>query len=543
MEKAAPFRWQEPFHLKKKRVAFRLLDRKAVRTAKFCGSEVLIVEPYALEDLAFQAVRDVSFLMRASHQEQVAAILKDPEASPNDKSVALALLANSAISAGFELPSCQDTGTATVVAKKGQAVWTGGGDAAALAKGVWKAYADFNLRYSQVAPLTMYDEANTGSNLPAQIDIAACDGMEYEFLFVTKGGGSANKTGLFMETKARLSPGALVPFLVEKMKGLGTAACPPYHIAIVVGGTSAEACLKTVKLASAGYLDGLPSSGNAGGQAFRDLELEAELLKAARAIGYGAQFGGKHFAHDVRVVRLPRHGASVPIGIGVSCSADRNILARIDRKGVWLEELERDPGRLIPPELRGETKDPGAVAVDLNRPMKEILKTLSRHPVGTRVLLTGRIVVARDIAHAKLKERLDAGQTMPQYFKDHPVYYAGPAKKPAGKPSGSFGPTTSGRMDAYIDAFMAAGGSMVTIGKGNRAPSVTAALKKRGGFYLGSIGGAAALLAERNIKKVFVLDYPELGMESVWAIDVEDFPAGILIDDKGNDFFAQCLAK
>ncbi|MBI5883126.1 MAG: fumarate hydratase C-terminal domain-containing protein [Elusimicrobia bacterium] len=527
------------FPLKKKRVKYRLLDAKAVRTSKFNRAEVLMVDPSALSTLAYEAVRDVSFLMRTSHQEQVASILKDPEASANDKSVALALLWNSAISAKFELPSCQDTGTATVLGKKGQAVWTGGRDAEALSKGIWKAYADHNLRYSQVAALTMYEEANTGNNLPAQIDILATDGMEYDFLFITKGGGSTNKTSLSMETKARLSPAALKPFLVEKMKALGTAACPPYHIAIVVGGTSPEACLKTVKLASAGYLDGLPSKGTVLGQAFRDLGLENELWKAACSIGYGAQFGGKYFAHDVRVVRLPRHGASCPIGIGVSCSADRNILGRIDRDGVWLEEMERDPGRLIPAECRVEARDPGAVSVNLDRPMKDILAELSKHPVGARVLLTGRIVVARDIAHSKLKERLDRGEGLPQYFKDHPVYYAGPAKKPAGKPSGSFGPTTSGRMDAYMDAFMSAGGSMVSIGKGNRAASVTVALKKHGGFYLGSIGGAAAILAERNIKKVSVLDYPELGMESVWAIEVEDFPAGILIDDKGNDFFAQ----
>ncbi|MBI4676555.1 MAG: fumarate hydratase C-terminal domain-containing protein [Elusimicrobia bacterium] len=536
---AKPFRYQEPFPLKKKRVKYRLLDRRLVRAARFQGAEVLLVKPEALSELAYQAVRDVSFLMRTSHQEQVAAILRDPDASENDKAVALALLWNSAISAKFELPSCQDTGTATVVAKKGQAVWTGGRDAEHLSQGIWKAYANHNLRYSQVAPLTMYDEANTGNNLPAQIDIYAAEGMQYDFLFITKGGGSTNKTGLFMETKARLSPAALKPFLVEKMKALGTAACPPYHIAIVVGGTSPEACLKTVKLASAGYLDGLPTKGNTHGQAFRDTAFERELWEAACKIGYGAQFGGKYFAHDVRVVRLPRHGASTPIGIGVSCSADRNILGRIDKGGVWLEEMERDPGRLIPPEFRKEGKDPGAVAVDLDRPMKDILADLSKHPVGTRLLLTGRLVVARDIAHAKLKERLDRGEGLPQYFKDHPVYYAGPAKKPAGKPSGSFGPTTSGRMDAYIDGFMSAGGSMVSIGKGNRARAVTDALKKHGGFYLGSVGGAAAILAERNIKGVEVLDYPELGMESVWAIDVSDFPAGILVDDKGNDFFAQ----
>ncbi|MBI5208560.1 MAG: fumarate hydratase [Elusimicrobia bacterium] len=539
---AKPFRYQEPFPVKKKRVSYRLLDRKAVRTARFQGKEVLLVRPEALSELAYQAIRDVSFLLRPRHQEQVAAILKDPEASANDKAVALALLRNYAISARFELPSCQDTGTATVVAKKGQQVWTGADDPALLSKGIWKAYATHDLRYSQVAPLTMFDEANTGSNLPAQIDIYAVPGAAYEFLFVTKGGGSSNKTMLYQETKARLTPGALKAFLVEKMRSIGTAACPPYHLAFVVGGTSAEACLKTVKLASTGCLDGLPARGNAHGVAFRDAALEAELLEASRKIGFGAQFGGKHFCHDVRVVRLPRHGASCPIGMGVSCNADRNILGKIDRDGLWLEEMERDPGRLIPPELRREGRDPGAVPVDLNRPMKDILADLSRHPVGTRLLLTGRLVVARDIAHAKLKERLDKGQGLPQYFKDHPVYYAGPAKKPAGKPSGSFGPTTSGRMDAYVDDFMAHGASMVMIGKGNRTPAVTQALKKHGGFYLGSAGGVAALLAENHIKKVSVIDYPELGMESVWAIDVVDFPAGILIDDKGNDFFARVLA-
>ncbi|MBI5210441.1 MAG: fumarate hydratase C-terminal domain-containing protein [Elusimicrobia bacterium] len=538
----------------------RRLGGEGVGVSRWRGKEVLVVKPEALERLAYEAVRDVSFLMRTAHQKQVAAILADPAASANDRAVALALLENSAIAAKLELPGCQDTGTATVVAWKGEAVWTGADDALHLSKGVWQAYASHNLRYSQLAPLTMYDERNTGDNLPAQIDIHAGTGMAYDFLFITKGGGCANKTQLFQETKARLTPEALTPFLIEKMRGLGTAACPPYHLVFVVGGTSAEACLKTVKLASAGFLDNLPARGSKLGRAFRDRAMEAELLAASRQAGYGAQFGGTRFAHDVRVVRLPRHGASCPIGVGVSCSADRNVLGRIDRDGVWLEKLEADPGRLIPPGRRRQGRDPGAaeaggrasrppsrmesadreaVSIALDRPMKDILADLSKHPVGSRLLLTGRLVVARDIAHAKLKERLDRGEGLPRYFMDHPVYYAGPAKRPAGKPSGSFGPTTSGRMDAYVDDFMAHGASMIMIGKGNRAPAVTRTLKKRGGFYLGSIGGAAAILAERCIRKVEVIDYPELGMEAVWAIDVEDFPAWILIDDKGNDFFEQ----
>jgi len=424
------------------------------------------------------------------------------------------------------------------VAKKGQQVWTGADDEACLSKGIRKTYLKENLRYSKTAALNMYKEVNTGDNLPAQIDIYAVEGMEYRFLFLAKGGGSANKTYLFQQTKAFLNPASLVKFLIEKMKTLGTAACPPYHLAFVVGGTSAEACLKTVKLASVGYLDDLPSQGDRRGRPFRDLELEAELLKAAQACGLGAQFGGKYFAHDVRVIRLARHGASCPVGMGVSCSADRNILAKIDRQGLWLEELERDPGRLIPEPLRKATGQ-GGIPIDLNRPMPRILADLSKHPVTTRVSLTGRLVVARDIAHAKLKERLDSGQGLPQYFKDHPVYYAGPAKTPKGKPAGSFGPTTSGRMDDYVGLFQAQGASMVMIGKGNRTPQVTAACRKHGGFYLGSAGGVAALLAENCIKKVEVLDYPELGMESVWGIDVVDFPAVILIDDKGHDFYAQ----
>ena len=517
---------------------YRLLTKDLVGTAKFKGREMLLVQPGALSLLANEAMRDVNFLMRPAHQKQVASILRDPEASPNDRGIALAMLENSVIAAKFELPTCQDTGTVLVMGKKGQQVWTGCDDAAELSKGIRKTYVEENLRYSQVAPLTMYEEKNTGDNMPAQIDLYAVEGMEYSFLFIAKGGGSANKTYLFQETKALLNPASLKKFLIEKMRSLGTAACPPYHIAFAVGGTSAESTLKHVKLASTGYLDSLPTKGGPAGHAFRDLELEAELLAAARKLGFGAQFGGKHFAHDVRVVRLPRHGASCPVGMGVSCSADRNILGRIDQDGVWLEELERDPAGLIPAEFRN-AKESGVVPIDLNRPMKEILAALSKHPVKTRLALTGRLIVARDIAHAKLKERLDRGEGLPAYFKDHPVYYAGPAKKPKDKPAGSLGPTTSGRMDSYVDLFQSLGASMVMLGKGNRTPSVTEACQKHGGFYLGSAGGVAALFAERCIKKVEVADYPELGMESVWAIDVVDLPAVILIDDKGNDFFQQ----
>jgi fumarate hydratase class I len=509
-----------------------------VRKAKFAGKPVLVVDPKALTVLAHEAMRDVSFLLRPKHQQQVAAILKDPEASPNDRFMATTLLRNAVVSSKFELPFCQDTGTATVVAWKGQQIWTGADDAAALSKGIWKTYTEENLRYSQTAALSMYEEVNTGNNLPAQIDLFATKGAEYKFLFVAKGGGSANKSYLFQETKALLNPASLEAFLVEKMKGLGTAACPPYHIAIVVGGTSAEGCLKTVKLASTGYYDSLPTTGDKTGRAFRDLELEKKMLAAAQKLGFGAQFGGKHFAHDVRVIRLPRHGASCPVGLGVSCSADRNVFAKIDAKGLWLEELERHPEALLPVHT-GAKEHKGLVKIDLNRPMKEILAELSKHPVSTPLALTGRLVVARDIAHAKLKERLDAGQDLPQYFKDHPVYYAGPAKTPKGKPSGSFGPTTAGRMDSYVDLFQSKGGSMVMIAKGNRTTKVTEACKKHGGFYLGSPGGPAALLAEENIKKVAVLEFPELGMEAIWAIDVVDFPAFILVDDKGNDFFQQ----
>ena len=534
------FVYQDPLPIEKDATRYRLLTKDYVSVTEFEGHEILKIDPAALTLLANVAIRDVSFLLRTAHLEKVAAILKDPNASSNDRYVALAMLRNADTAAKGILPFCQDTGTATIVAKKGQRVWTGVKDEEYLARGVYKTYTEENLRYSQTAPLNMYDEVDTGTNLPAQIDIMASDGMEYQFLFVTKGGGSANKTMLYQETKALLNPASLEKFLTEKMKTLGTAGCPPYHLAFVIGGTSAEACLKTVKLATTGYLDHLPSSGNAHGRAFRDVELENRMLEQAYKSGYGAQFGGKYFALDVRIVRLPRHGASCPVGMGVSCSADRNAKAKINREGVWLEELEREPGRLIPEEYRDKIAS-NVVHVDLNRPMKEILAQLSKYPVTTQLSLTGTMVVARDIAHAKLKERLDRGEGLPQYMKDHPIYYAGPAKTPQGMPSGSFGPTTAGRMDSYVDLFQSHGGAMITLAKGNRSQQVTDACKKYGGFYLGSIGGPAAILAKENIKKVEVLEYPELGMEAIWKIEVEDFPAFILVDDKGNDFFKQIL--
>jgi fumarate hydratase class I len=534
------FFYQDPFPLEKDTTKYRLLTKEHVSLTKFEGKDILKVEPEALAFLANVAIRDVSFLLRAAHLEKVAAILKDPQASANDRYVALAMLRNADTSSKGILPFCQDTGTATVVAKKGQQVWTGVKDEEYVAKGIYKTYSEENLRYSQTAPLTMYDEVDTGTNLPAQIDIAATDGMEYRFLFVTKGGGSANKSTLYQETKALLNPASLEKFLTEKMMTLGTAACPPYHLAFVIGGTSAEACLKTVKLASTGYLDNLPTTGNVHGRAFRDTALEERMLQAAYKSGYGAQFGGKYFALDVRIIRLPRHGASCPVGMGVSCSADRNVKAKVNKDGIWLEELEREPGRLIPEEYRGRVAS-NVVKVDLNVPMKEILAQLTKYPVTTQVSLNGTMIVARDIAHAKLKERVDRGEGLPQYLKDHPVYYAGPAKTPAGLPSGSFGPTTAGRMDSYVDLFQSLGGSMISIAKGNRSQQVTDACKKHGGFYLGSIGGPAAILAKENIKKVEVLEYPELGMEAIWKIEVEDFPAFILVDDKGNDFFKQIL--
>ena len=532
------FSYQDPFPLGKDTTKYRLLTKEYVSTAKFDGKEVLKVDPEGLAYLSHQALRDVSFLLRPAHLEQVAAILGDPQASPNDRGVTIALLRNAEVAAKFILPLCQDTGTATIVGKKGQQVWTGARDEEYLSKGVHKMYTEENMRYSQTVPLTMYEEVNSGTNLPAQIDLYATPGDEYKFLFVTKGGGSANKMYLYQETKALLNPASLEKFLVEKMKTLGTAACPPYHLAFVVGGTSAEACLKAVKLASTKYFDHLPTSGNKGGRAFRDVEMEGKLLQAAQKSGYGAQFGGKYFALDVRVIRLPRHGASCPVGMGVSCSADRNVKAKITRDGIWLEELERNPGRLIPAKYRGKHEH-GVVKVDLNRPMKEILAELTKYPVTTQLSLNGTIIVGRDIAHAKLKERIDKGEGLPQYIKDHPIYYAGPAKTPKGMPSGSFGPTTAGRMDSYVDLFQSHGGSLVMIAKGNRSKAVTDACKRHGGFYLGSIGGPAALLAQENIKKVEVLEYPELGMEAIWKIEVEDFPAFILVDDKGNDFYQQ----
>lgn len=538
MSKAPPFVYQEPFPLKEDNTEYRLLTKDLVAEGEFEGQKVLKVDPKALSYLAREAFRDIAFKLRPAHLAQVAAILDDPESSENDRNVALTLLRNAEVAVNGILPFCQDTGTAIVVAKKGQGVWTGANDAEALSKGAYDTYTEENLRYSQNVPLDMFNEKNTGCNLPAQIDIYATEGSEYKFLFIAKGGGSANKTFLFQQTKALLNPKNLETFLVDKMADLGTSACPPYHIAIVIGGTSAETNLKTVKLVSTKYYDELPTAGNEGGQAFRDVEWEERLLKAAQNLGIGAQFGGKAFALDVRVVRLPRHGASCPVGIGVSCSADRNVKAKINREGIWLEQLEEDPGRFIPDELR-IYKPKNVVNIDLNQPMPAILAELNKHPVTTQLSLNGPMIVARDIAHAKLQERIDAGDGLPQYIKDHPVYYAGPAKTPQGMPSGSFGPTTAGRMDSYVAPFQALGGSMIMLAKGNRSKQVTDACKQYGGFYLGSIGGPAAILAQDNIKKVEVLEYPELGMEAIWKIDVVDFPAFILVDDKGNDFYQQ----
>ncbi|MBF0369155.1 MAG: fumarate hydratase [Magnetococcales bacterium] len=516
---------------------YRCLTRDHVSTVEFEGREMLKVDPAGLTLLAETAMRDVSHLLRPSHLQQLKDILDDPKSSSNDKYVAFELLKNANIAAGMVLPSCQDTGTATVIAKKGEQVWTGGGDREAIARGVFKTYSESNLRFSQVAPLTMYTEKNTGTNLPAQIDIDSVDGDSYKFLFMAKGGGSANKTFLMQQTKALLTPDKLKSFLKEKLLSLGTAACPPYHLAVVIGGTSPDMNLKTVKLASARYLDTLPDQGNDLGQGFRDKVLEEEILEMTRELGLGAQFGGRYFAHDVRVIRLPRHGASCPVGIGVSCSADRNVTAKINKEGIWLEALERDPAKYLPEvEPAGDGGD--VVHLDLNRPMSEIRAELTKYPIKTRVMLSGPIVVARDIAHAQIQERLDRGEGMPDYFQNHMVYYAGPAKKPDGMPSGSFGPTTAGRMDSYVDSFQKAGGSFVMLAKGNRSKQVTEACKDNGGFYLGSIGGAAARLAQDCIKEVKVIDMPELGMEAVHQIEVENFPAFIIVDDKGNDFFA-----
>jgi len=508
-----------------------------VGTGTFNGKAITTVEPQALTLIAQEAFRQISHLLRPAHLKQVASILDDPEASDNDKFVALDLLKNANIAAGGVFPMCQDTGTAIIMGKKGQQVVTGFNDAAALSQGVADAYTNLNLRYSQVSPVDMYDEVNTGNNLPAQIDLYATEGDAYKFLFMAKGGGSANKTYLYQQTKALLNPTSLMKFLDEQIRTLGTSACPPYHLAIVIGGTSAETCLKTVKLASAKYLDHLPTQGGKLGHAFRDLEMEAEVLKLTQHMGIGAQFGGKYFCHDVRVIRLPRHGASCPVGIGVSCSADRQMKGKITKDGIYLETLEKDPAKYLP-SIDTSKLGGTVVKIDLSLPMDEIRKILSQHPIKTRVALTGTMIVARDIAHAKLKERLDRGEGLPQYMKDHPVYYAGPAKTPEGFPSGSFGPTTAGRMDSYVDLLQANGGSMVMVAKGNRAKAVTESCKKHGGFYLGSVGGAAAGLAKHHIKKVEVLEYPELGMEAIWKIEVEDFPAFIIVDDKGNDFFA-----
>lgn len=531
-----PFRYQSPFPMSKDRTDYYLLTKEHVSVSAFEGKEILKVSKEGLTLMAQTAFRDVEFLLRPEHQEQVAQILHDPEASENDKFVALTFLRNAEISAKGVLPFCQDTGTAIIMGKKGQQVWTEGNDEEALSEGVYNTFINENLRYSQNAPLNMYDEVNTGTNLPAQIDLYAVEGNEYTFLCIAKGGGSANKTYLYQETKALLTPGKLENFLIEKMKSLGTAACPPYHLAFVIGGTSAEVNLKTVKLASAKYYDNLPTEGNELGQAFRDIALEERLKKASEELGLGAQFGGKYFAHDVRVIRLPRHGASCPVGMGVSCSADRNIKAKINRDGIWIEKLDDNPARLIPEEYR-QAGEGGGVKIDLNRPMNEILAELSKYPVSTRLSLNGTIIVGRDIAHAKLKERIDRGEGLPQYIKDHPIYYAGPAKTPAGYASGSMGPTTAGRMDSYVDLFQSHGGSMIMLAKGNRSQQVTDACKKHGGFYLGSIGGPAAILAQESIKRLECLEYPELGMEAIWKIEVENFPAFILVDDKGNDFF------
>lgn len=533
-----PFVYQDPFPLSKDDTEYYLLSNEYVSVTEFDGQPVLKVEPEALTLLAQQAFHDASFMLRPAHQQQVAAILHDPDASENDKYVALQFLRNSEIAAKGILPTCQDTGTAIIMGKKGQRVWTGGGDEAALARGVYNTYTEDNLRYSQNAPLDMYNEVNTGTNLPAQIDLYSVDGDEYKFLCIAKGGGSANKTYLYQETKALITPAKLKNYLVEKMRSLGTAACPPYHIAFVIGGTSAESTLKTVKLASTHYYDTLPTEGNEHGQAFRDVQLEHELMQEAQNLGLGAQFGGKYFAHDIRVIRLPRHGASCPVGMGVSCSADRNIKAKINREGIWIEKLEHNPARLIPEHLR-EQGEGDAVSINLNQPMSAILAQLSAHPVSTRLSLSGTIIVARDIAHAKLKALIDNGEALPQYVKDHPIYYAGPAKTPEGYASGSLGPTTAGRMDSYVDLLQSHGASMVMLAKGNRSQQVTDACHQHGGFYLGSIGGPAAVLVQQSIKSLECVAWPELGMEAVWKIEVENFPAFILVDDKGNDFFQQ----
>ncbi|MBU1056216.1 MAG: fumarate hydratase [Proteobacteria bacterium] len=534
----ADFIYQEMFPLGKDETEYRLLTKDYISTDNFGGKTIVKISSEGLTILTEQAFKDVSHMLRASHLKQLSKIFNDPESSENDKYVALEMIKNAVIAAEGIFPLCQDTGTAIVLGKKGQQIWTGFSDEEAISKGVFNAYTKNNLRYSQNAPLTMFDEKNTGCNLPAQIELYAVEGDSYKFLFIAKGGGSANKTYLFQETKATLSPEKLLDFMKAKIKTLGTAACPPYHLAFVIGGTSAELNLKTVKLASAGYLDSLPTKGNALGHAFRDIELEEKLLKISQELGIGAQFGGKYFCLDTRVIRLPRHGASCPIGLGVSCSADRNIKAKITKAGLFLENLEKDPAKYLPQTKEAES---GAISIDLNRPMDEIRAILSKHTVETRLLLSGKIVVARDIAHSKLKERLDRGEELPQYFKDHIIYYAGPAKTPQGYPSGSFGPTTAGRMDSYVPEFQKHGASMVMLAKGNRSKDVTESCKKHGGFYLGSIGGPAARLGKECITNIETIEYPELGMEAIFMITVKDFPAFIIVDDKGNDFFEKLL--
>jgi len=530
--------YHEMFPLGPDETEYRRLSSDHVRVEQFQGKDVLVVEPEALKLLSAQAFADIAHYLRADHLKQLSSILDDPEASDNDRFVALDLLKNANIAAGGILPMCQDTGTAIVMGKKGEGVWTGGDDEAAISDGVLQTYTERNLRYSNVSPMSMYQEVNTGNNLPAQIEIYATPGDSYKFLFIAKGGGSANKTFLFQETPARLTPDNMMPFLDEKIRSLGTAACPPYHLAVVIGGTSAELTVKTSKLASCHYLDGLPLYGGDKGQAFRDAEMEEEIIEVTRKNGIGAQFGGKYFCHDVRVIRLPRHGASLPVAIAVSCSADRQALGKITRDGVFLEQLEMNPAKYLPEtedhELEGEV-----VKIDLNQPMDDIRKALSAHSVKTRLSLTGPLIVARDSAHARIQASLDAGKPLPDYFRNHAIYYAGPAKTPEGYASGSFGPTTAGRMDSFVEAFQAAGGSHVMLAKGNRSAAVTAACKKNGGFYLGSIGGPAARLAQDCIRKVELLEFEDLGMEAVWRIEVEDFPAFIVVDDKGHDFFQE----
>jgi fumarate hydratase, class I len=528
------FRYEAPIQLAKDDTRYRLLTRDFVETTVIDGKNILKVDPQGLELLAKEAVSDISFYLRTAHLEKLASILKDPEATDNDRFVAYTMLRNTVVSSKGDLPWCQDTGTAIVIAKKGERVWTGVNDAEYLSKGIYETFKEKNLRYSQIVPLSMFDEKNTGTNLPAQIDIYSREGNSYEFLFITKGGGSANKTFLYQQNKSLLNEESLVKFVKEKIKDLGTSACPPYHLALVIGGTSAEATLKAVKEASAGYLDNLPVTGNDAGRAFRDIEWEKRIEKICHEYGVGAQFGGKYFVHDVKVIRLPRHAASCPVGLGVSCSADRNIKAKITGEGIFLEELERNPQRFMPEKAPVLEKP---VEINLDRPMKDILAELTKYPVRTRLNLTGTLIVARDIAHAQIKKMIDEGKPMPGYFKNHPVYYAGPAKTPAGMPSGSFGPTTAGRMDLYVDQFQSLGGSLIMLAKGNRSRQVIEACKKHGGFYLGSIGGPAAILAAENIKSVEIVDFENLGMEAVRKIRVENMAAFIITDDKGNDFF------